>query len=145
MIIKQSDFHSIPSVVLSIHHLESRFITGYFIIPRVTPLYFHYFDEPPICVAFDYTHVPYISDVLHIIRSVFKPQFIHYSKYAKYTFLLLFSIHVKISLAKEYNYYIIFNQFNEKNTCARGFLGHAPPGKMIKWCDLVHSECSKVC
>ena len=29
---------------------------------------------------------------LHIIRSVFKPQFIHCTKYAKYAFLLLFSI-----------------------------------------------------
>ena len=46
-----------------------------------------------ICDAFDNTHVPCIIDTLHIIRSVFKPQFIHYTKYAKYAFLLLFSIH----------------------------------------------------
>ena len=49
----------------------------YFITPRVTPLYYHYSNEPSICDAFDYTHVPYISDTLHtlhIIRSLFKPQ-----------------------------------------------------------------------
>ena len=62
-------------------------------MPRVMPLYYRYYKEPPICDAFDYTHVQYISDTLDIIRSVFKPQFIHYTKYAKYAFLLLFSIY----------------------------------------------------
>ena len=66
---------------------------SYFITPRVTPLYHHYSNELSICDAFDKTHVLYISDTLNIIRSVFKPQFIHYSKYAKYAFLLLFSIY----------------------------------------------------
>ena len=64
-------------------------------MPRVMPLYFHYFVEPSICDALDNTHVQYINDTLHIIRSVFKPPFIHvlhYTKYAKYAFLLLFSI-----------------------------------------------------
>ena len=45
-----------------------------------------------MCDAFDNSHVQYISDTLHIIRSVLNPQFIHYTKYAKYAFLLLFSI-----------------------------------------------------
>ena len=68
---------------------------NYFIMPIVMPLYYHYYysNEPSICDAFDNTHVQYINDTLHIIRSVFKPQFIHYTKYAKYAFLLLFSIH----------------------------------------------------
>ena len=47
-----------------------------------------------MCDAFDNTHVPYISDTLRIIRSVFKSQFLHFTKYAKYAFLLLFSIYV---------------------------------------------------
>ena len=59
---------------------------------RVTPLYYRYSNELSIRDAFDNSHVQYISDTLHIIRSVFKPQFIHYTKYAKYAFLLLFSI-----------------------------------------------------
>ena len=63
-----------------------------FITLRVTPLYYHYSNEPPICDAFDNSHVQYTSDTFHIIRSVFKPQFIHYTKYEKYAFLLLFSI-----------------------------------------------------
>ena len=61
-------------------------------MPRVTLLYYHYSNEPSICGAFDNTHVQYINDTLHIIRSVFKPQFIHYTKYAKYAFRLLSSI-----------------------------------------------------
>ena len=64
-------------------------------MPGVTPLYYHYPNWPSICNAFDYTHVPHISDTLHIIRRLFKPQFIHYTKYEKYAFLLLFSIHCK--------------------------------------------------
>ena len=59
---------------------------------RVTTLYYHYSNEPSICDAFDNLHVQHTSDTLHIIRSVFKPQIIHYTKYAKYAFLLLFSI-----------------------------------------------------
>ena len=69
---------------------------SYFITPRVTSLYYHYSKEPYICDAFDNTHAPYISDTLRIIRSVFKPQFIHYTEYAKYAFLLLFSIFVTV-------------------------------------------------
>ena len=61
-------------------------------MPRVMPLYYHYSNEPSICDAFDNTHVQYTNDTLDIIRSVFKPKFIHYTKYAKYAFLLLFSI-----------------------------------------------------
>ena len=49
---------------------------SYFITHRVTPLYNQYYNEPAICVAFDNSHVQYISDTLHIIRSVFNPQFI---------------------------------------------------------------------
>ena len=41
-------------------------------MPRVTPLYYHFFNEPSICDAFDNTRVQYIIDTLHIIRSVFK-------------------------------------------------------------------------
>ena len=63
-------------------------------MPRVTPLSYHYSNEPSICDAFDNSHVQYISDTLHIIRSVFNPQFIHYTKYAKHAFPLLFSIYV---------------------------------------------------
>ena len=61
-------------------------------MPRVMPLYYHYSNESSICDAFDNTHVQYTNDTLDIIRSVFKPKFIHYTKYAKYAFLLLFSI-----------------------------------------------------
>ena len=64
---------------------------SYFITPRVTPLYYHYSNKPSIFDAFDKVHVQYISDTLHIIKSVFNPQFIHFIKYA---FLLLFSIYV---------------------------------------------------
>ena len=73
---------------------------SYFIRPRVTSLYYHYSNEPSICDAFENTHVQYINDTLHIIRSVLKPQFIHDTKYAKYVFLLLFSIYDKIFFAK---------------------------------------------
>ena len=41
-------------------------------MPRVTPLYYHYSNEPSICDAFDNAHVQYNNDTLHIIRSVFK-------------------------------------------------------------------------
>ena len=80
-------------------------------MPRVTPLNYHYFKEPYICDAFDYTHVPYISDALHIIRSVFKPQFIHYTKYAKYAFLLLFSIH-NYRMLQTSRRSLVFNNLN---------------------------------
>ena len=69
-------------------------------MPRVTPLYYHYSNEPSICDAFDNTDVQYINDSLHIIRSVFKPQFIHYTKYTKSAFLLLSSIHVNRALSE---------------------------------------------
>ena len=67
---------------------------SYFITPRVMPLYYYYSNAPSICDAFDNSHVQYISDTLHIIRSVVKLQFIHCTKYAKYAFLLLFSIYL---------------------------------------------------
>ena len=67
------------------------------------PLYHHYSNEPSICDAFDYSHAQYISDTFHIIRSVFKPQFINYTNYAKYAFRLLFSIHTHF-LALSLNY-----------------------------------------
>ena len=67
---------------------------SYFITPRLTPLYYRYSNEPSIFDAFDNSHVQYISDTLHIIRLVFKLQFIHFTKCAKYAFLLLFSIYV---------------------------------------------------
>ena len=35
----------------------------------------------------------YMIGTFHIIRSVFKTQFLQYTKYAKYVFLLLLSIH----------------------------------------------------
>ena len=92
MIISQSDFHSNPFSGFRHTPSQSRLFMRYFIKPRVTPLYYHYFNEPSICDAFDNSHVQYISDTLHIIRSVFKPQFIHCTKYAKYAFLLLSSI-----------------------------------------------------
>ena len=44
---------------------------SYFIMPRVTPLYHHYSNEPSVCDAFNDTHVQYINDTLHV-RSVFK-------------------------------------------------------------------------
>ena len=67
-------------------------IMSYLITPRVIPLYKHYSNELSICDTFDYTQVPYISDTFHIIKSVFNTQFIQYTKYAKYVFLLLLSI-----------------------------------------------------
>ena len=88
-------FIQIRSVVLGIQHLEVAFIMSYFITrPRVTPLYYHYSIEPSIFDAFDNSHVQYVCDTLHIIKSLFNPQFIHYTKNAKYAFLLLFSIHI---------------------------------------------------
>ena len=73
---------------------------SYFITPRVTPLYYHYSNEPSICDAFDNSRVQYISDTLHMIISVFNPKFIHYTKYVKYAFLLLFSIYVSGSFCQ---------------------------------------------
>ena len=95
MIITQSDFHT--NWFSGFRHTpspKSRFVISYFITPRVTPLYYNYSNEPSICDAFDNSHVQYISDTLDIIRSVFNPQFILYTKCAKYAFLLLFSINV---------------------------------------------------
>ena len=46
----------------------------------------------PVVMHLIISHIQYISDTLHIIGSVFKPQFIHCTKYAKYAFPLLFSI-----------------------------------------------------
>ena len=71
---------------------------GYFITPRVTPHLLSLFHEPSICDAFNNSHVQFISDTLHIIRSVFKHQFFSYTLYAKYAFLLLFSILIDFSL-----------------------------------------------
>ena len=94
MINKQSDFHSNPSRCF--RHTPSRnlpLLQVILLCPELRPFNYHYSNEPSICDAFDYyTHVPYISDALHIIRSVFNPYFIHYTKYAKYAFLLLSSI-----------------------------------------------------
>ena len=64
----------------------------YFITPRVFPPYKHYSNELSVCDAFDYTDVSYISDTYRIIITVFKAQFIQYTKYTKYAFLLLLSI-----------------------------------------------------
>ena len=89
MIIRQSDFHLNPFSDVGIHHLQSDLYYEFLFKPRVTPLYHHYSNEPSICDAFENPHVQLISDTLHIIRSEFKPQFIHCTKYA---FLLLFSI-----------------------------------------------------
>ena len=72
------------------------FIMSYFIKPRVRSLYYQYSNDPSIRDAFDKSHFQYISNTLHIIRSVFKPQFMHFTKYAKCLFLLLFSIHLDI-------------------------------------------------
>ena len=67
MIVTQSDFHSNPFSGLS--HTPSRkspLLLSYFIMPRVTPLYYPYSNEPAICGLFDNTHVEYINDTLHI-------------------------------------------------------------------------------
>ena len=83
-------FIQIRSVIVGIHHLESRlYYELFYYAQSYDPLLSF---EPSICDAFYNTHVQYINDTLDIIRSVFKPQFIHYTKYAKYAFLLLFSI-----------------------------------------------------
>ena len=71
---------------------------SYFITSRVTTLYYHHSKEPSNCDAFDNAHVQYIRDAFYIIRSVFNSQFIHYTKYAKYAFLLLFSIYICVVL-----------------------------------------------
>ena len=56
---------------------------------------------------FNTSMIPYIQKKCTII-SVFKPQFIHYTKCAKYAFLLLFSIIVQQSrVAKYYNHSIV--------------------------------------
>ena len=67
-------------------------------MPRVTPLYYHYSNEPSICDAFDSTHVQYINDTLHIIRSVFKPQLIHNTKYAKYAGFFCCSLYMSAGI-----------------------------------------------
>ena len=59
---------------------------------RVIPLYKLYSNELSVCDAFDYTHVPYISDTFIIIIPVFNAQFKQYTNHAKYAFLLLLSI-----------------------------------------------------
>ena len=70
---------------------KAAFIMSYFITPRVTPLYYHYSNEPSICDAL-VMHMFNTSVIPCYHKSVFKPQFIHYTKNAKYAFLLLFSI-----------------------------------------------------
>ena len=95
MIITQSNFHSNP--FSGFRHTPSRkspILEFFYYAQSYAPLS-HYSNEPPICDAFDNSHVQYISDTLHIIRSVFKPQFIHYTKYAKYASFLLFSIYIR--------------------------------------------------
>ena len=87
---------------------------SYFITPRVRSLYFHYSNDPSIRDAFDKSHVKCISDTLNIIRSVFKPQFIHFTKYAKYAFLLLFSIYTVSSY--EFVLFVFFIQNIWSNT-----------------------------
>ena len=84
-------FIKIHSVVLGIQHQEVRFDYELFHYAQSypPPLYKHYSNELSVCDAFDYTHVLYISDTFLIIISVFNAQFIHYTKYAKYAFLLL--------------------------------------------------------
>ena len=81
-------------------------------MPRVMPLYYHYSNESSICNAFDNTHVQFINDTLHIISSVFKPQFIHFTIYAKYAFLLLFSILVLSVKGSTTNHYITERYIN---------------------------------
>ena len=73
MIVTHSDFHS--NQFSGLRHTPSRkspLLWVIFVMPRVTPLYYHYSNEPSICDAFDNTHVQYINDTLHIIWSVFK-------------------------------------------------------------------------
>ena len=73
MIVTHSDFHSNP--FSSFRHTppwKSPSLWVILLLSRVTPLYYHYSNEPFICDAFDNTHVKYINDTLHIIRSVFK-------------------------------------------------------------------------
>ena len=99
MIITQSDFHSIPlSGFRHTPSLKSPLLLAISLRPELPPpppFYYHYSNELSICDAFDHTHFPCIIDTLHIIRSVFKLHFIHYTKYANYAFLLLFSIYGK--------------------------------------------------
>ena len=95
MIFTQSDFHSKP--FSGFRHTSSRKSPLLWVIllcPELHPFIIIIQMAPSICDAFDNTHVQYINDTLHINRSVFKPQFIHYTKYAKYAFLLLSSIPV---------------------------------------------------
>ena len=80
-IITQSDFHSNPFG--SFMHTPSRKLPLLWVILLRSELC-PFIIIIPISHPFDYTHVPYISDTLHIIRWVFKPQFIHYTKYANY-------------------------------------------------------------
>ena len=89
-IIAQNDFHSNP--FSGFRHTPSRkspLLLAISLRPELHHLY-HYSNELSICDTFDDTHAPCIIDTLHIIRSVFKPQFIHYTKYAKYVFLLFY-------------------------------------------------------
>ena len=93
MIVTQNDFHSNP--FSGFRHTSSRkspLLRVILLCQELHPFIIIIQMAPSICDAFDYTHVQYINDTLHINRSVFKPQFIHYTKYAKYAFLLLSSI-----------------------------------------------------
>ena len=94
MIVTQNDFHSNP--FSGFRHTSSRkspLLRVILLCQELHPFIIIIQMAPSICDAFDNTHVQYINDTLHINRSVFKPQFIHYTKYAKYAFLLLSSIY----------------------------------------------------
>ena len=96
MIVMQGVFHSNPFSGFRYTPSRKSPLLGVILLrPELRPFIIIIPMSFSICDTFDKTHVPYIRDFLHIIRSVFKPQFIHYSKYAKYAFLLLFSIYTQ--------------------------------------------------
>ena len=73
---------------------------SYFLCPELRPfiiiiLMSHPFVMHLIMHMFNTSMIPYIS-----LDQYLKPQFIHYTKYAKYAFLLLFSIFDSVSRRK---------------------------------------------
>ena len=89
MIIMQSDFHSNP--FSGFRHTPSR--KSLLLRPELRPFIIiipmsHPFVMHLIIHMFNTSVIPKIS-----LDQYFKPQFIHYTKCAKYAFLLLFSIY----------------------------------------------------
>ena len=87
--------------------------------------------------------VPYIIDTFHILRSVFNTQFIQYTKYTKYAFLLLLSIFfLDVTFTKSDNFDFItvvyvkspnIHKFVEYYSCHHKAFKNGIPFSQHKW------------